>query len=472
MTKPINGSSCGMNVNFVSTPWDKNPLFQAKEKEKTPKPQPQQQNQAQVEKKARVYTPINAPQAPAANNAPGTEGVFRIFKSMNNYVKMLLEKLQNPQSLVPFLPADTAALQALITANSTGTAPADLLVLFNGLKDRAKSDLQFRVWHKDGGHNNPSFGGTGYGETTINTNPNVLFQDSPSIIQSYLAEVEHQVEVLGFISTVTQRPQDALNLFNNHLSEQTKNDLRYRVWYNRGGYKDPNFGEPNYGDNAIQANNAGVLFENTPRSIIGNYLLESLVDTNHTKSSQEKVEAFQGPFVKNLNKWIQLAQAAVQTQNNQPANADLQTLLQKRKAEIKPDAFHKSRNITKGNEPVQIDPSQLEFALLPDSVVELRTLAKNLIDAINNVIAAPVGEDTSIEAHRYVQIDTTGPLLNKYDQPIFDQELTNKAAALTNKPVEDAEVKTLVSYALGELVKAGVIYKVEKKVEGGYVIQA
>ena len=154
-TKAIN---YGMNANFVAG----QPL-PSRTKDKTPTPKAlQQQEQAQVEKKARVYTPINAPQAPAANNAPGAEGVFRVFKSVNNYVKIFLEKTQNPQSLIPFLPGDVAALQALITANSTGATPAALLALFNGLNARAKADLQFRVWHKDGGHNNTSFGGLGY----------------------------------------------------------------------------------------------------------------------------------------------------------------------------------------------------------------------------------------------------------------------------------------------------------------------
>ncbi len=170
--------------------------------------------------------------------------------------------------------------------------PHAVLEKFNNLSAETQKDLRFRIWHKDGGHNNPSFGELNYGEKIIQSNPARLFDGSPSIIEEYLLEIitkkitdklkeivkRPQVsEIIKFSNEsekILSDPQAVLEKFNN-LSAETQKDLRFRIWHKDGGHNNPSFGELNYGEKVIQSNPAR-LFDGSP-SIISLFLIEMLI---------------------------------------------------------------------------------------------------------------------------------------------------------------------------------------------------
>jgi hypothetical protein len=62
---------------------------------------------------------------------------------------------------------------------------------FNEFCDDTKEALRYKVWYRAGGKDNSSFGGDVYGKNTIESNPGVLFEDSPgslSIFEEYFLE--------------------------------------------------------------------------------------------------------------------------------------------------------------------------------------------------------------------------------------------------------------------------------------------
>ncbi len=89
---------------------------------------------------------------------------------------------------------ETEIFQFISEAGKLTTQPAAVLALYNALSPKAQDDLRYRVWYHDGGHSDPHFGGWGYGENKIRTQPIHLFEGRPSIAWKYLRDLREKWE--------------------------------------------------------------------------------------------------------------------------------------------------------------------------------------------------------------------------------------------------------------------------------------
>jgi starch synthase len=82
----------------------------------------------------------------------------------------------------------------ILAAGQIANDKKALLHLFNGLSDKAKNDLRYKVWYNHGGDKNPHFGTEDYGAKKITENVSVLWENflgtSSSLPSAYLRELE------------------------------------------------------------------------------------------------------------------------------------------------------------------------------------------------------------------------------------------------------------------------------------------
>jgi glycogen synthase len=137
-------------------------------------------------------------------------------------------------------------IESFITASRNKTS-FELLVLFNGLSEKAKNDLRERVWRRDGGEKNPQicgwqnfFGEWGfYGTRKIEAEPYTLFLGEPaSIALAYLNDLKEKMnkadtallQDLEIDKTMTKdlMPKDPIDISSSKL-EREGQDLIKRL---------------------------------------------------------------------------------------------------------------------------------------------------------------------------------------------------------------------------------------------------
>lgn len=133
--------------------------------------------------------------------------------------------------------------------------------------------------------------------------------------------------------------------------------------------------------------------------------------------------------------------------------------------------YYTTKNITVGNEPIQIDESSLDFSEHPGKVEELRKVTKDVVQAINDEISKTSSEK-SVKGRRYIYINTRHePFLSpnyKLVEPGEDAYTTSQAF----KTNEDYHKATYLGYIVQKLIDLGVIHSLVNHNVHGYFLQA
>ncbi|KAF3361889.1 hypothetical protein PHSC3_001543 [Chlamydiales bacterium STE3] len=129
--------------------------------------------------------------------------------------------------------------------------------------------------------------------------------------------------------------------------------------------------------------------------------------------------------------------------------------------------YYTTKNITVGNEPIQIDESLVDFSEYPGKAEELREVAKDLVQAINNKISKSSNEE-SVKGRRHIYINTNNNRFQGWNNELIDKSISPNSY----KTDEEYYNATYLGYVVKKLIELGHIHKLINHNGHGYFLQA
>lgn len=130
--------------------------------------------------------------------------------------------------------------------------------------------------------------------------------------------------------------------------------------------------------------------------------------------------------------------------------------------------FYQKRGITKGDEPIAVEDSRLDFSKYPDPA-GLKKLCMDLIKAMNTKIAKDSPQE-ALKGRRFIYINPHVPGSPFYAK---DNQLLNpEKNPFDFKTVEEYNNATWLGCAVNKLIEIGAIFELVKRNGHGYFIQA
>lgn len=131
--------------------------------------------------------------------------------------------------------------------------------------------------------------------------------------------------------------------------------------------------------------------------------------------------------------------------------------------------YYSAKNITVGNESIQIDENLIDFSEYPEKEQELKKLTKELVQTINLKIAT--SSEESIKGRRYIHINVRTEPFKGLNNTLIDPGENEYITANAFKTDEDYYNATYLGYIVKKLIELGTLYEIVKRNSHGYFLQ-
>lgn len=125
--------------------------------------------------------------------------------------------------------------------------------------------------------------------------------------------------------------------------------------------------------------------------------------------------------------------------------------------------YYTTKNITVGNELIQIDENSIDFSEYPEKIESLKNVTRDLVQAMNDIISKSPA-DESIKGRRHIYFNANTQPFQRLNNKLIDESI--------NKRGEEYYEATYMGYVINKLIELGAVYKRINRNGYGYFLQA